>query len=273
MIPKTHCTNQHLLIDADSIIYKAGCANEDRFYRIEDPEGYVVHTCQYKAEADAFVDSENLNIVADKDVGPVAHSLSNAKRVVEQILDNLQHTEYQLFIQGEGNFRKDLYPEYKMNRAEFSRPVHEHDIKDYLVRRWGAQRVNGEEADDTVSWLQCSDLDKYCIVGIDKDLMSTPGAHWNPDKQEYLYLTQEQADWNFYTQLLTGDASDNIPGLPGVGPKKARKILEGSEDYIQTIREEFLERGYNEDYLVLMGRLVWLRREPNQIWTPETMLG
>ena len=72
----------------------------------------------------------------------------------------------------------------------------------------------------------------------------------------------------FYTQVLTGDRTDNIPGLHGIGPKKAAKILKG----LKTEHEMFdaVLKAYDNDleYLTEQGKLLWIRRKPNQDWKP-----
>ena len=263
--------NTRLLIDADSLVYKAGCSNETREYIVQDPSGHVVHSCQYMKEAKEYIQQDpDLTPVLTVKAGKLSHSLAGAKFLVESILDAVPHKTYQLYIGGEGNFRKDLYPEYKANRASMLRPVHEQEIREYLVRKYNAELVHGEEADDRVSYKQCADIDNTCIVGIDKDLWNTPGWHWNYVKKKLDNLTFEQADWNFWTQMLQGDPSDNIPCVPGIGPKKALRALQGTkyEHLHDTVYNIYKEHGYSYDYFILMGRLLWMRRKPNEMWLP-----
>ena len=259
-----------LLIDFDSALYKAGCSNETRWYEIRTPDGFVVQQCQYKKEATAVVgDDTDLEIVACKEAGPLGHTLANLKNIIEGILD-VYPVKYQLFIAGKGNFRDDIYPDYKGHRDASGKPLHLKDMKEYLLKRYNTFLVDGEEADDRVSWLQCTAEHETMIVGVDKDLDNTPGHHYNfQHKHEYL-LTEEEADFNFATQLLTGDSTDNIPGLPGVGKGTAAKIL---PEYIPTwqhvVWDEYQERGFDMDYMVLQGRLLWMRRKPEEWWYPR----
>ena len=135
-------------------------------------------------------------------------------------------------IKGRGNFRKDLYDGYKMNRKEL-----EPDMKEaltyahgYMVSKWGAVEANGMEADDLVSiWAYEAreNEDAYVIVGIDKDLLQIPGNHYNFVKKEHQFVDDDAAHLKLMTQCLTGDTSDNIPGLKGIGPVKAAKMLAG----------------------------------------------
>jgi hypothetical protein len=263
--------NTKLLIDADSIIYKAGCSNETREYHIEDPSGYVVHTCQYHKDAMAYIQGDpDLTPVMRSYAGDLSHSLAGAKFVVNSILDNVPHSTYQLYIGGDGNFRHELYPEYKANRSGMLRPIHEQEIREYLTNRFRAEVVHGEEADDRVSYTQCADIGRTCIVGVDKDLWNTPGWHYNYGKDVLEYVELPDADYNFWVQMLKGDTSDNIPCLKGVGDKSATNLLASVDhkDYKDVVLSEYLSRGYSLDYFILMGRLLWMRRKPNELWTP-----
>ena len=89
-------------------------------------------------------------------------------------------------------------------------------------------------------------------------------------------VTEEAATRAFCAQLLTGDTTDNIVGLPKVGPAKAEKVLHGLETYddmMQAIAAEYQVRAPVEDwhdYMTEMGQLLWIRREPDQMWQPPS---
>ena len=135
-------------------------------------------------------------------------------------------------VKGIGNFRKDLYPKYKANR-----PPLKEDLKEaltyaheYIVDKHNAVMANGMEADDLVSiWAyECMDSGTdYEVVGIDKDLLQIPGHHYNFVKNQHQYVSEDDANYNLMRQCLVGDSSDNIPGIKGIGPKKADRILAG----------------------------------------------
>ena len=85
-------------------------------------------------------------------------------------------------------------------------------------------------------------------------------------------MTDSEGTKFFYTQLLTGDTADNIPGVQGIGPKKADKILEGLEDEYEMY--EACLNAYQGDleFLVENAQLLWLRREEGQMWQPPIKL-
>ena len=134
-------------------------------------------------------------------------------------------------IKGWGNFRKDLYPAYKSNR------VTKDDLKEYLTygheymkTKWEGVQADGMEADDLVAiWAyEARDMEiPFVICGIDKDLKQIPGNHYNYHKSIHEFIDDDTAYYNLMLQCLTGDSGDNIPGIKGIGPKKAERILAG----------------------------------------------
>lgn len=135
-------------------------------------------------------------------------------------------------VKGRGNFRKDIYPEYKANRKPLEQDMREALAygHQHMVNEWGAIEADGMEADDLVSiWAYeaRANEDAYVVVGIDKDLKQIPGNHYNFVKKEHCFIDDDEAHLLLMTQALTGDNSDNIPGIKGVGPVKAKKILSG----------------------------------------------
>ena len=172
------------------------------------------------------------------------------------------------YLTGSGNFRNDLatIKVYKGQRPP--KPEHLPATRDQLVERWGAEIVEGQEADDAIG-IKATDLKGDCVIAsVDKDLLMIPGTHYNFVKQEWTKVDQEQGDYFFYKQLLTGDQVDNIQGVPGIGPKKAEKAYQGCTT-VQEMYQKALEM-YNGDADALLenARLLWLRRYEGEMWEP-----
>ena len=172
------------------------------------------------------------------------------------------------YLTGSGNFRKDLatIKVYKGQRPP--KPEHLPATRDQLVQQWGAEIVEGQEADDAIG-IKATDLKGDCtIVSIDKDLLMIPGTHYNFVKKEWTEVSQEKGDYFFYKQLLTGDQVDNIQGVPGIGPKKAEKAYEGCTT-VQEMYQKALEMYKGDaDALLENARLLWLRRYEGEMWEP-----
>ena len=154
----------------------------------------------------------------------------NIKIMLDDIAGNTFMAEQKIAIKGPDNWRKLYYPNYKANRKDL-----EPDMKkalnyahQYMKEELGAIPSDGMEADDLVSiWAsEARSMEiPYVVVGIDKDLLQIPGNHYNFVKKEHQFIDDDTANYKLMIQCLTGDNSDNIPGIKGIGPKKAEKIL------------------------------------------------
>ena len=174
--------------------------------------------------------------------------------------------EYRVFLTGKGNFRNEyaVTAGYKENRKDKEKPEHLQAIRDYLVSDWEAVVSEDEEADDLIA-IAMTEHPESIIVSIDKDFDQLPGLHYNPNKGQLYTVSPEDATKFLYEQILTGDRADNIIGIKGVGPVKAKKAL---EDCV-TEREMYdvcVEMYGNEERVLENGRLLYLRRTKGDIW-------
>ena len=130
------------------------------------------------------------------------------------------------------NFRYTIDPNYKANRPETPDFIKEWrtTIHETFKNTWGFQAVDGMEADDAVSIAvkkYKNNYDEIFVATFDKDLKTIPDiTFYNMKKHTTEVITKDMANKYFYTQVLTGDATDNITGLKGIGPAKAKKILQ-----------------------------------------------
>ena len=178
---------------------------------------------------------------------------------------------YEGYLTGKNNYRSEIATEqaYKGNRKDARKPVHYDSLREYLVSKWGFTVVDGQEADDAMG-IKAYELpeDSSCIMTIDKDLDMIRGWHYNFVKEDLYYVTEKEAIKNFYIQILTGDRVDNIPGIKGIGPVKAKKILENcttEKSLFKAVSEKY---DHDIDKLTERGRLLWIRRKEKQLWKP-----
>ena len=163
---------------------------------------------------------------------PISHTLRLVKNKMEQILLDCGTMSYELYIGGVGNYRDTVDPEYKATRTA-RKPEAYNDIRDYLIKNWGARVCNGYEADDAVGaklgdWYARgeghNEEDRTFIVSSpDKDLNTVPGWHYNPQSRVKLFINQKQATRFLAFQMLAGDRVDNISGLPDLGKMTRKK--------------------------------------------------
>ena len=208
---------------------------------------------------------------AVKDDEPVEYALSTVKHAIHNIYDRFPDSERQvLYLSGKDNFRDHIakMAVYKGNRDPSHRPHYYQEIKDYMIAHQHAIVVEGQEADDAMVQEQWRNKDKSTVIcSIDKDLRTCPGFHYNFVKDKLDYVTLTDANAFFFEQLLTGDRTDNIPGIKGLGPVKAGKLLAPCNKETQRMKDVVMseyrkqygddaERAYWE-----ISNLLWIRRE------------
>ncbi len=138
------------------------------------------------------------------------------------------------------SFRQDIFPEYKANRAETPADL---ITQSYLVREGATAMgipvlcIPGVEADDVIATLariNCTATDATRVITSDKDLMQLVSdcvflydgmkqrEVRTPEVFEKFGVGPERV---IDVQSLMGDSSDNVPGVPGIGPKKAAELI------------------------------------------------
>lgn len=188
-------------------------------------------------------------------------------------------TEYSLFVSGGHNFRKDIDPTYKANRTGVD-PQWREALRLHLINEWHAVECVGFEADDMCGVEQKED-GSTCIVAIDKDLLQVPGLHYSwPIIRKgvvvregiFQEISKEEGMRRFFTQALTGDTSDNIIGVGGIGEVKAKRHLEDcstEQEMYDKVRQLYIEDKNNQHLDVDMRvkrfvnnlDLLWIWRE------------
>ena len=154
-------------------------------------------------------------------------------------------------------FRHEMYPEYKANRPPMPEDlvVQMPRIDDVIAAfKLPAIRIQGVEADDIIATLArkyAGEVDRIVIISSDKDLMQLVGGnvvmldtmkdHWVDEKAVVEKFGVEPSRV-IHVQALMGDSSDNIPGLPGVGPKTAGKLI-AKFGSVEELLERHLEVG------------------------------
>jgi len=147
-------------------------------------------------------------------------------------------------------FRHKMYPQYKANRQKAPEDLHEQvPLVEEVLSALGipSLRVDGYEADDIIATLalKCQEEGRECyILSSDKDLLQLVGnGTWElrPVKAksdgegglpyELIGPKEVKAEWGVNPDKvldllsLTGDSSDNVPGVKGVGEKTAVKLM------------------------------------------------
>ena len=260
------------LLDGDSWVYRCAAAAEKTYYLVTlsgiSDSGPFAHGNLYDNYRDAKKEADNIDctIWSRKEIEPLENCLQMVKSSLENTLNVLGISDYRLYISGRGNFRSELFPDYKANRETVAKPKYYRDVREYLVRNWGAVVVNGMEADDAIG-IDATELgQRSIVVGVDKDLNQIPGNHYDWVLGEQYTVSAKQGMTFFYEQLLSGDPTDNIKGLDGIGPVRAKKALfdaRSPREMAQLAYDLYAEQlGHAPDAtLDLNATLLWIKRK------------
>lgn len=278
------------LIDGDIVAYRNASATCRNWYYVRGLE------FKYKKEAVAYCDehgiydhdpTKNPKKISEKrrrtypeiEVQQVIEgdgiTRYNVDQMMLRILEDTGVEDYEVWLTGEGNYRHEIatIQEYKGNRDRDKVPPNLQLVRDYLVSDYAANTVDGIEADDMLGINQTAGGDSTVICSVDKDLRMIKGWHYNIAGREMDYVDQDEADYNFYKQLLTGDRTDNIRGVDGIGDKTADKILArlrtNAERYA-TILDKYNQVYGTEGAAALLenAQLLWIQRAEGVMWTP-----
>ena len=187
----------------------------------------------------------------------IRHNLSNSRgeptnavfgyvQMLRSILKELNPTHIAVaFDPKGGTFRNEIYTEYKAHRPPMPEELATQwpwvfDITDGF--RLNRICIDNYEADDVIATLarqaEARGWD-VTIVSTDKDLMQLVDERiWMLDtmrKKDY-GPDEVREKWGVGPRrirdllALTGDTSDNIPGVPGIGPKTAAQLLDEYDD-------------------------------------------
>lgn len=250
------------LIDGDILRYRIGFACEKPVWRIYEAP-YVgaydyVASFTKKEDAEYWVGEhkDDFEIVKETEPDSIENCLHSLKLQLNYILERIKAHDYKIYLSKRPCFREDVAKTrpYKGNRPD-RKPYHYDNITKYLIDYCGAEEVEFLEADDALAIHQSEALcqghtDETIICTIDKDLDQVPGHHFDFVKDKKYYVTSDEANLNLYIQVLTGDSTDNIVGIPKVGPVGAMAVL-GHTDYAEVLeakaRKRYLEHFKDEE--------------------------
>lgn len=156
-------------------------------------------------------------------------AIGRVHETMQRIIDNLKCNNYKAYLTGNDNFRYLIDPEYKANRKDIQRPTYLEACREFLVTKYGAKLTYGYEADDAIG-MEHNTRDT-CVCSIDKDLLQLPGFNYDFVKDVLINVTTDTAKRKFYELMLTGDKSDNIRGIYGIGPVKACAFMDRFTDF------------------------------------------
>lgn len=270
-----------LLLDADMLLFKAMMAAE---VEVEvEPDVWTRHSELPQAREAYWQQLVNWCDHLGCSLGDVVHCFTDASA-----------------------FRRDLFPDYKASRKGKPKPIGFKAFRAEFLSEPLAFMYSQIEADDVIGILATQlaiDGEPYAIASGDKDLLQLPGLHlWTATSKEQesedgltvecsgdfiiKNATPEYAERFTYQQFLQGDATDGIPGCPGMGEVRAKRLVSSFDiakplDCWEAIVRAYEASGKVEhprEFATLQARLVRILRTGDydfdshavSLWNPPT---
>ena len=189
--------------------------------------------------------------------------VSSARKRTVGIVEQLarDHTFAAVCVDSGPYKRSEIFPDYKKGREHPPLAIEElrqcaRELKNFGIQCYASK---GYEADDVIATLAIQAKEKLhneekidvYVAGKDKDLLQIPGVVIT-DPFERKQITAEEK-FGCPSMLVTdvlalsGDKADNVPGLTGIGPKKALQIIDAIGDV-----EKYLSGKYDRSQFEMM---------------------
>jgi len=199
-------------------------------------------------------------------------------RTVESLAKSYNAGTIIITADGGSSYRKAIFPEYKANRKEKyaeQTPQEEKEFEMFMAEfsntltllkeKHTVLQFKGVEADDIAAYISMNldefNFDECWMISSDRDwdlLINDRVSRFSTvtRKETTVHNWDEHYDFEIEDYItfkcLTGDKGDNVPGIPGVGPKRAVQLMEqygtvfdiydacpieGKYKYIQSLNE------------------------------------
>lgn len=252
------------LIDADTIAYTA-CVHNERAIDLLPKEFY---TEAEWADLMKLGEPDENGRLYDANFSDI---MAYADSKINKILTYTGCKGVELhFTNGKDSFRYQLYPEYKSNRKGLHTPVYLYETKLALCKKYVGKIHTKIEADDAVVYLARKYAEKYILCAVDKDVLNAvEGRHFNYYESasynismDFIMTSAETARLFPYRQALTGDKSDNIIGIHGIGKVKAATYIpDGTKNPMKLLIEIFKQNDRTEEEAKLNFELCYMGDE------------
>jgi len=212
-------------------------------------------------------------------------------RTIESLAKSYKAGTIIVCADGGSSYRKEIYPEYKANRKERYAEQTEQEAKEFemfmaefqdtltlIKEKYPVFHFRGVEADDIAAYITKNfDFDDCWLISSDKDwdlLINDKVSRFSTvtRKETTVHNWDEHYDFEIEDYItfkcLTGDKGDNVPGVPGVGPKRAVQLMqqygtvfdiydacpiEGKYKYIQAVNENAEQLLQNVELMDLLA--------------------
>lgn len=237
-----------LLIDADYIVYKCCASCEDE---IDFGEDVILVTSKF---------SEAFDMVS-RELYSIAECLGSFDDSI-------------LFFSDTQNFRKIVKPDYKGHRNR-KKPCGYRRVINKLKESFPVISYPNLEADDAMGIWATADPGAHIIVSPDKDMKQIPGLLFDMKDAVQEITPEEALEWH-YIQTMAGDQTDGYSGVPGLGVKRSKVLLDKEGLSWKTVVGAFHAKGLTEQDALQNATLAKILHAENydvstgqiKFWTP-----
>lgn len=238
----------------------------------------------------AFANQYSIDWDGDGDF-TVVKNAERAKLELDETVQSLMKstkTKFYVFcISSIFNFRYRVLPTYKHNRSGEKPELYDILLK-HALESYNTMTYKNLEADDLMGILSTEEPEEWVVATLDKDLDQIPGWHYNWNKDSLYRVDQPYCDYWFMRQVLIGDPTDGYKGCPGIGPKKADKLI-GSmlddeeplplKDAWQVVLDTYASKQLTEEDALQQARVARILRHGEyskataqpKLWSPNLL--
>lgn len=245
-----------LLIDGDILQYRCAFAAEHTYYLVDGKE---------YSSAKEYKDAGATGTVwSRKEIKPVEFAFQAVQTTLRSFGSLFNPADIRIYLSSDRTFREDVAKtlKYKGNRDGVAKPKHHKDVREFLLSQ-GAIVRDGLEADDCLATDLTSMGDSAILLSIDKDLDQVEGQHYNWVTDEFYTINKKGGAQNLFIQILSGDSTDNVPGLPGWGKIKADRLVSAAKsphELYESVLDAYHKAGKDMDYFMEQANLVYILR-------------
>ena len=235
-----------VFVDGDILVYKIASATERSIDWGEDWWGLYADL----KEARQLLDESYKTLLLD-----IIESYKYSYRSLE---DPILDTKVVL-SDPSNNWRTDILPSYKNNRAGKRKPVLWSELRHYLIDKYKAIIWPRLEADDVIGILATR---HSIIASEDKDFQTIPCLLYQPSTSVFRKITKREADRSHLIQTLMGDSADGYKGCPGIGIVGAQRILQ--KGTWEEVVDAYTKAGLDEGDALTQARVAHILRSEKE---------
>ena len=253
------------LIDGDIILYRSCWVCQKTHWTHKETGEFFDGKMKAKTWFNEIAPEQDFNENDWEQVEEI-EPFKSVRYLIDNYIREIRHEtsadSVELYLTEGKCFRDDIAVTKPYKAGRPPPPHHKDEAKAYMYKKCNAISQPRLEADDLLGLNQTTDT---VIASVDKDLYMIPGHHYDIVTKQMITMDLLASDQWFLLQLMMGDRTDNIQGLPGVGKKTAETILaefDGDHHGLVNRIKDMYNNSYDDGHAALIehAQLVYILR-------------